>query len=190
MMTLIEQLRAQNEDGSLVEITEAEQSEAADLLESQATRIAELEAELERERVRLAACGSAALGYFEGCKDEYRSASLDDVLRLRDELAALRKRIDEQEKAEPVGYIDENLNLRMGKPRTPGPLYAHPVPAGMVLVPVEPTVEMINAGEEAVFQSRRRDVEFKAKTGEVPNISSAPNMAYKAMLAAVEYKHE
>ena len=52
-------------------------------------RIAELEAELERERMRLAACGSAALGYFDGCKDEYKSASLDDVLRLREKLAAI-----------------------------------------------------------------------------------------------------
>jgi hypothetical protein len=45
--------------------------------------VAELKTELERERIRLAACGSAALGYYDGCKDEYKSASLDDVLRLR-----------------------------------------------------------------------------------------------------------
>lgn len=56
-------------------------------------RIKELEAELDRERIRLAACGSAALGYFEGCKDVYRSASLDDVLCLREQLADLRQRI-------------------------------------------------------------------------------------------------
>ena len=43
---------------------------------------AELKTELERERIRLAACGSAALGYYDGCNDEYKSASLDDVLRL------------------------------------------------------------------------------------------------------------
>lgn len=61
----------------------------------QAERIKELEAELERERLRLAACGSAALGYFDGCKDEYKSASLDDVLRLREQLAALHQRIDD-----------------------------------------------------------------------------------------------
>jgi hypothetical protein len=41
-----------------------------------------LEADLETERLRLAACGVAALGYFDGCKDEYRSASLEDTLRL------------------------------------------------------------------------------------------------------------
>lgn len=63
--------------------------------DEQAARIAELEAELERERIRLAACGSAALGFFEGCKDEYYSASLGDVLRLRENLAALRRKIDE-----------------------------------------------------------------------------------------------
>jgi hypothetical protein len=49
-----------------------------------------LKSELETERLRLAACGVAALGYFEGCKDEYRSASLEDVLRLRDENKRLR----------------------------------------------------------------------------------------------------
>ena len=41
-----------------------------------------LETELETERMRLAGCGVAALGYFDGCKEEYRSASLDDTLRL------------------------------------------------------------------------------------------------------------
>ena len=40
------------------------------------------ESELERERMRLAACGVAALGYFTDCHDDYKSASLDDVLQL------------------------------------------------------------------------------------------------------------
>lgn len=48
-------------------------------------------ADAERERMRLAACGVAALGYFNGCADEYRSASLDDVLRLRAENERLRE---------------------------------------------------------------------------------------------------
>jgi len=52
-----------------------------------ADRIEELERQLETERIRLAACGAAALGYFDGCKDEYKSASLDDILRLRNNLA-------------------------------------------------------------------------------------------------------
>lgn len=38
--------------------------------------------ELERERLRLAAVGTAALGYFKGCHQDYDSASLQDVLRL------------------------------------------------------------------------------------------------------------
>lgn len=42
-----------------------------------------LRAELETERMRLAGCGVAALGYFDGCADAYKSASLSDVLRLR-----------------------------------------------------------------------------------------------------------
>ncbi len=55
-----------------------------------AAQNAELRKELERERIRLAACGSAALGYYEGCKDEYKSASLDDVLRLRKDAERFR----------------------------------------------------------------------------------------------------
>ena len=47
-----------------------------------AEQIKELEAELETERMRLAGCDVAAIGYFDGCKEEYRSASLDDTLRL------------------------------------------------------------------------------------------------------------
>lgn len=41
-----------------------------------------IEDELERERMRLAACGVAALGYFDGCSPAYDSASLQDVIRL------------------------------------------------------------------------------------------------------------
>lgn len=58
-------------------------------------RIAELEAQLENERIRLSACGAAALGYFEGCKDEYKSASLDDVLRLRERADSLERQLVE-----------------------------------------------------------------------------------------------
>lgn len=47
------------------------------------------EDELERERIRLAACGVAALGYYKGCAPEYDSASLQDVLRLRAKVEAL-----------------------------------------------------------------------------------------------------
>ena len=49
------------------------------------------ENELERGRIRLAVCGTAARGYFEGCLDEYESASLDDVLLMRDKLEAAER---------------------------------------------------------------------------------------------------
>lgn len=48
-----------------------------------ATGQEEIEKDLEIERMRLAACGVAALGYFEGCAKEYQSASLTDVIALR-----------------------------------------------------------------------------------------------------------
>ena len=51
--------------------------------------------ELETERLRLAACGVAALGYFEGCKDEYRSASLEDTLRLYESYKEATRQRDE-----------------------------------------------------------------------------------------------
>lgn len=61
---------------------------------AQATkRDEEAEAELDRERMRLAACGVAALGYFNGCHDDYRSGSLDDVLQLNAQLTAANERL-------------------------------------------------------------------------------------------------
>ncbi|WP_338858976.1 hypothetical protein [Pseudomonas aeruginosa] len=60
-------------------------------------RVAGLEAELETERMRLAACGTAALGYFDGCADAYKSASLSDVLRLRGDCDAALARVAEFE---------------------------------------------------------------------------------------------
>jgi hypothetical protein len=42
-----------------------------------------LKEELEDERIRHAACGTAALGYFTGCHEKYLSASLQDVINLR-----------------------------------------------------------------------------------------------------------
>ena len=70
----------------------------------EATLMAKLEAaqkEVEIERMRLAACGVAALGYFEGCAEEYISASLNDVL-------ALRAKIEEMEQQEPAGKFIQN----------------------------------------------------------------------------------
>ena len=62
-----------------------------------------LEADLETERLRLAACGVAALGYFDGCKDEYRSASLEDTLRLYESNKELVKQLAEH-KADAERY--------------------------------------------------------------------------------------
>lgn len=51
--------------------------------QEQGDEVRRLREALETERQRLAACGVAALGYFDGCADEYKSASLSDVLSLR-----------------------------------------------------------------------------------------------------------
>ncbi|EPB7036646.1 hypothetical protein ACRROF_000158 [Pseudomonas aeruginosa] len=75
-------------------------AERAKLLEERdaaQARVAGLEAELETERMRLAACGTAALGYFDGCADAYKSASLSDVLRLRGDCDAALARVAEFE---------------------------------------------------------------------------------------------
>ncbi|EJB8385973.1 hypothetical protein MW371_005371 [Pseudomonas aeruginosa] len=68
-----------------------------------------LRAELETERMRLAGCGVAALGYFDGCADAYKSASLSDVLRLRADcdaalarVASLESKLAELEKPKPA----------------------------------------------------------------------------------------
>lgn len=78
-----------------------------------------LRQQLETERMRLAACGTAALGYFDGCKDEYKSASLDDVLRLRQQLAECERERDNlkvivdtrEQRLKPV--LEENTRLYM-----------------------------------------------------------------------------
>ncbi|MFU5322154.1 hypothetical protein ACM7XJ_30145 [Pseudomonas aeruginosa] len=64
-----------------------------------------LRAELETERMRLAGCGVAALGYFDGCADAYKSASLSDVLRLRADCDAALARVAELERQEPVATV-------------------------------------------------------------------------------------
>lgn len=50
------------------------------------TELAEARQQLETERMRLAACSTAALGHFTDCLPEYRSAALEDVLQLRQQL--------------------------------------------------------------------------------------------------------
>lgn len=76
-------------------------------------RIAELECELEIERCRLAACGVAALGYFEGCAENYKSASLDDVLRMRGKLDELER--ENERLQHELGRAErENIRLMTG----------------------------------------------------------------------------
>jgi hypothetical protein len=78
--------------------------------------IQRLKSELETERLRLAACGVAALGYFEGCKDEYRSASLEDVLRLRDENKRLRDEIYKVRVEKANSIIEEMIAISENDP--------------------------------------------------------------------------
>jgi hypothetical protein len=80
-------------------------------------RIAELEAELERERLRLAACGVVAMADTPESAYQARdihqdlwSASLDDVIRQVDALMALRSAIEPVPVAERLpGPTDEEL---------------------------------------------------------------------------------
>lgn len=75
----------------------SERNKAIAAVESKDRRIAELEAELERERMRLTACGIVALADTQESADrarnmspDYRSDSCDDVARRVDECIALR----------------------------------------------------------------------------------------------------
>lgn len=78
-------------------------------------RIEALETELETERLRLAACGAAALGYFQGCKDEYRSAALEDVLRLRKDAERYRVLRDMHWSTHPYCVVSmPKENVRLG----------------------------------------------------------------------------
>lgn len=77
-------------------------------------RVAELEAELERERLRLAACGVVAMAdtpeaaaKARDMHPDCRSASLDDVTRQVDALMALRSKLAQPE---PSGPTDEELD--------------------------------------------------------------------------------
>lgn len=75
------------------------------LMLEQAAEIASLKVQLETERLRLAACGVAALGYFDGCKDEYRSASLEDTLKLYAQNQELKAQLAECKKAQMSVWI-------------------------------------------------------------------------------------
>jgi hypothetical protein len=79
-------------------------------------RIAELEAELERERLRLAACGVVALAdtpesaaKARDMHPDYRSASLDDVIRQSDALMTARALLSQLELTMPSNEQVEKL---------------------------------------------------------------------------------
>lgn len=97
-------------------------------------RLETTEKELEKERLRLAACSVAALGYFEGCAQEYRSAALDDVLKLR-------AKIVEMEKQALVCRVEDVAHAGSLLP-------ASSVPEGFKLVPIEPTDAMLKAAQK------------------------------------------
>lgn len=84
-------------------------------LESLQSENAKLRQDVETERLRLAVCGVAALGYFEGCKDEYKSASLDDVLRLRQELEEARKKAELYDALRSMHWSDGKLAVVAAK---------------------------------------------------------------------------
>jgi hypothetical protein len=86
--------------------------EAVETMQAMAAHIRDLQTELETERMRLAACGVAALGYFEGCNDEYRSASLEDVLQLRERHVRELRAVAEAVRDEVVKTPFPNVNAR------------------------------------------------------------------------------
>lgn len=80
-----------------------------------AGKLAQAEYELETERMRLAAVSTAALGYFEDCHDEYRSAALQDVLNLRkryEDSAAVADKLAESLRA----VLDKHIAPRCNEP--------------------------------------------------------------------------
>ena len=87
---------------------------AAAPLESLTAERDALAAELERERMRLAACGVVAMSDTpESAKsaremhEDYRSASCDDVARRVDECMRLRAELAAMREQEPVARIDD-----------------------------------------------------------------------------------
>ena len=76
-------------------------------------RLKKAESELERERMRLAACGVVALAdtpesaaQAREMRDEYRSASCDDVARRVDECMTLRAERDALGYEVPLGIVE------------------------------------------------------------------------------------
>ena len=87
--------------------------DAADMIAALFAERNALRDELERERMRLAACGVAAMANTRetaadarACAPEYRSASFDDVCRIVDSEMSLRDRIAELEAASKPADLD------------------------------------------------------------------------------------
>ena len=88
-----------------------ERDEAASAHLEQLVRVAELEKELETERMRLAACGVVAMAdtpesaeRARAMHPDYRSASCDDVARRVDECIKLRAELIALKAQEPVAW--------------------------------------------------------------------------------------
>jgi hypothetical protein len=65
---------------------------------------------------------------------------------------------------------------------------APPVPEGMVLVPMEPTKEMVFAGQDAWSAALDKRLENKEPYGEENKAPMCARVAYRAMLAAAPEK--
>lgn len=98
-----------------LEAAEKERDWNAERLEDAVEELTALRAELETERMRLAACGVVALSNTpdsaKQARDmlpEYWSASCGDVARMVDENISLRARIEAMEKQEPVAWLHES----------------------------------------------------------------------------------
>ncbi|HGW4420722.1 TPA: hypothetical protein ACNIEI_001715 [Pseudomonas aeruginosa] len=169
-------------------------AERAKLLEERdaaQARVAGLEAELETERMRLAACGTAALGYFDGCADAYKSASLSDVLQLRADCDSALARVAELEacgapallaaadyfaeraKGPSPGWVTLSAvakELRVRADKAPVAQAQHSVPEGWKLVPIEPTQAQLSAGQTAWLADpmRRSTTLYRAMLAAAP----------------------
>jgi hypothetical protein len=116
-----------------IETAEKERDWNAERLEDAVEELTALRAELETERMRLAACGVVALSNTpdsaKQARDmlpEYWSASCGDVARMVDENISLRAKIDAMEQQEPVATV--RINAINGNPSVdfvPGHHYLH-----------------------------------------------------------------
>lgn len=155
-------------------------------------RLKKAEAELERERMRLTACGVVALAdtpesaaKAREMRDEYRSASCDDVARrvdecmtLRAERDALTAKLAEMEGQEPVAWV-EVVSTHEGPYNFEGMallgkgthlLYARPVPAEEGIV----TVTTNDAGRCVMVSQQDEDHRILSVIWEAKDVPTEP----------------